>query len=44
MSGRDQKNRAGVWRDETQVAELMATKAYNERAALRVRVTEAAAT
>lgn len=41
-SALDALTEAGVWRDDAQVAELVATKAYAERAALRVRVTEAA--
>jgi len=39
----DALGEAGVWRDDAQVAELVATKAYAERSGLRVRVTKAAA-
>ncbi len=38
----DALTEAGLWRDDAQVAELVATKAYAERSGLRVRVIEAA--
>jgi len=39
----DALGEAGVWRDDAQVAELVATKAYAERSGLRVRVREVTA-
>ncbi|PZR70031.1 MAG: hypothetical protein DLM66_04825 [Candidatus Dormiibacter spiritus] len=39
----DALGEAGVWRDDSQVVELVASKAYAERSGLRVRVTEVVA-